>query len=803
MRWGLKPVILTRIIPILILGSIISVFFNSIMARSNDEKRIQDHILQRRMDLVLLSHLPSLRMYLTNLKLGLDEEAAFVQEDVQLYNLNYLRNLQPSFPHVLSAVSLQGRELLRIKDGKIQAPHQDFSASADAAMVKESVSGKILPLPVESGGIPGDYRIRDVYPVFGEINHQVMGCLVYEYQIPLDELTHHSRNVLFFNLLMGGAIVLIALVIINSQLEIVIKPLNHLTKVSQKMLAGNLTESIRVEGRGETRSLAAAFEALRGRLQHQIQELENNAKELETIIDFLPDATLILDSDKKVLFWNKALEEMTGVSREDLFGKGEMEYALPFYGKKRPMLINLAFEDGSDETIHEEYLAGYVELQHEKNIFSGNAWCSTTRGPKRLLSATACALIDDQGETKGAIECIRDITEHYETEQEKKQLEAQLLHARKMEAVGTLAGGVAHDFNNMLAVILGYAEMLLLGRSETDPQKTDIVEIAKAATRARDLTRQLLAFARKQTLEMKPLDLNSVILGLEKMLRRTLRENVQLEAHLSPNIRSMEGDVGQIEQIILNLAVNAQDAMPEGGALIVETADIVLDEAYALDHEDVTAGPYILMAVGDTGAGMDKQTLDRIFDPFFTTKELGRGTGLGLSTVYGIVKQHGGHITVYSEVGMGTTFRVYFPRSSRTTATTEEQSIERPVRGSETVLIVEDQEQMRAVTCSMLARYGYQVLQAADAETALNLEASHDGPIHLLVTDVVMPGMNGKELCERLLSRRRGVKALYMSGYTTNEIGRHGVLDPAVNFIQKPFSLTGFTSKVREVLDQP
>lgn len=243
--------------------------------------------------------------------------------------------------------------------------------------------------------------------------------------------------------------------------------------------------------------------------------------------------------------------------------------------------------------------------------------------------------------------------------------------------------------------------------------------------------------------------------------------------------------------------------MPEGGVLIVETADIFLDESYAQEHEDVRVGPYVMMAVGDTGTGMDQETLDRIFDPFFTTKELGRGTGLGLSTVYGIVKQHGGHITVHTEIGMGTTFRVYFPRSRRGVGAEEEHVAHRPVRGSETVLIVEDQEQTRAVTCSMLERYGYRVLQAADAESAMNLEASHDGPIHLLVTDVVMPGMNGKELCERLLGRRRGVKSLFMSGYTTNEIGRHGVLDQGVNFIQKPFSLTSFISKVREVLDQP
>ena len=361
---------------------------------------------------------------------------------------------------------------------------------------------------------------------------------------------------------------------------------------------------------------------------------------------------------------------------------------------------------------------------------------------------------------------------------------------------------MAHDFNNMLAAILGYAEMLMLELPRVGSHKSDLQEIVKAAERARDLTQQLLAFARKQTLELKPLDLNRIIGGLEKMLRRTLRENVAMSTHLSPHISAIEGDIGQVEQIILNLAINAQDAMPEGGTLLIETADVVLDELYVQTHEGATAGPHVMLTMSDTGMGMDEQTIRRIFDPFFTTKEMGRGTGLGLSTVYGIVKQHGGNITAHSEPGRGTKFQVYFPRSRKDPEAVEARMSGNGLQGSETILVVEDQEQVRAMACTMLKRFGYDVLEAADAESALQMEASHSGPIHLLVTDVVMPGMNGKELYDRLLEMGKGIKVLFMSGYTTNSIVHHGVLDEGVDFIQKPFSLADFMSKVRQVLEK-
>lgn len=412
-----------------------------------------------------------------------------------------------------------------------------------------------------------------------------------------------------------------------------------------------------------------------------------------------------------------------------------------------------------------------------------------------ILSSTP---LDPSDLSQGVTFTALDISDLKRAEAERIELEGQLMQMRKLESVGQLAGGVAHDFNNMLSPILGYAEMLRDDLPKDHPHAEDLLQIIRAAERARDLTRQLLAFARRQNLEIRPLRLNEVIRGFEKMLRRTIRENVSIETRLSDDGAIVNGDVGQVEQILLNLAINAQDAMPDGGALTIETSLETVGEHHPLRVKGVEAGSYVLMKVSDTGTGMAPETLSRIFDPFFTTKELGRGTGLGLSTVYGIVKQHFAH----SEPGCGSAFDVYFPRG--------ELWEELPVLGqedfstaggSETILLAEDQEQVRRMASEMLRRRGYRVLPCKDGESALVAAADHEGPIALLITDVVMGGMSGKDLHEALLASRPGIKVLFMSGYSSDLIGNHGVLQEGVAFIQKPFSLPVFMRKVRMLLD--
>jgi PAS domain S-box-containing protein len=388
---------------------------------------------------------------------------------------------------------------------------------------------------------------------------------------------------------------------------------------------------------------------------------------------------------------------------------------------------------------------------------------------------------------------------------ERHTLELQLRQSQKMEAVGRLAGGIAHDFNNLLMVISGYSEFLL-ERLGADPAlRTPAQEISSAAERASSLTRQLLAFSRKQMLAPKILDLNAVVTENLKMLTRMIGEDIDLVMVPDPNLAAVRADAGQIDQVILNLAVNARDAMPTGGKLTIETANVRLDEDYARTHAPLHPGDYVMLAISDTGMGMDAETQSHIFEPFFTTKGT-KGTGLGLSTVYGIIKQSGGYIWVYSEPGKGTTFKIYFPRvvaAEEAVAQTVQPQAEahKAEPGAETILLVEDEANLRYLARQFLEKQGYKVVEAADGAVALQIAVAHEGPIHLLLTDVIMPGMNGRELAQRVSEIRPNTKVLYMSGYTENVIGHNGTLDAGVRLLQKPFNLRDLKDLVREVLE--
>ncbi|MDB5306446.1 MAG: Blue-light-activated protein [Gemmataceae bacterium] len=384
-----------------------------------------------------------------------------------------------------------------------------------------------------------------------------------------------------------------------------------------------------------------------------------------------------------------------------------------------------------------------------------------------------------------------------------KRLEEQYRQAQKMEAVGQLAGGIAHDFNNLLTIINGYSDLLLQSLPPADPSRALLAEIHRAGERSAGLTRQLLAFSRRQVLAPRVLDLNAVVADTEKMLRRVIGEDVRLAIAPGHGLWPVRADSGQVEQVLLNLAVNARDAMPTGGRLTIETRNVELDDEYARAHPGARPGPHILLAASDSGCGMTPEVKARIFEPFFTTKGPGKGTGLGLATVYGIVTQSGGHIGVDSEAGVGTTFKVYLPRADGPVGGSKVRAgALAPPRGAETVLLVEDDPGVRALTRHILAGCGYTVVEAGDGDEAARAAVRHAGPIHLLVTDVVMPGQGGRAVAERLLERHPGLKVLYVSGYTDDAVVRHGVLHEAVNFLQKPFSPVALAHKVREVLDK-
>jgi two-component system cell cycle sensor histidine kinase/response regulator CckA len=385
---------------------------------------------------------------------------------------------------------------------------------------------------------------------------------------------------------------------------------------------------------------------------------------------------------------------------------------------------------------------------------------------------------------------------------ERLRLEEQLRQSQKMEAIGRLAGGVAHDFNNMLSVILSYGEILLADMKPGEPMRDEVEEIRKAGKRAADLTRQLLMFSRQQVLEPKVLDLNEILSGMEKMLQRILGADVDLVTMPASSLGRVRVDRSSIEQVIMNLAVNARDAMPTGGRLTMETSNVVLDDAYARSHLGAAAGRYVMLAITDTGTGMDQATLARIFEPFFTTKEVGKGTGLGLSTVFGITQQCGGGVWAESEPGKGTTFKVYLPRvDSEAEAANRLEAQPTSSRGAETILLVEDDDQVRAVARGILRRHGYHVIDARNAGEALLSAEKHAGRIHLLLSDVVMPQMSGPELAKRLAGTRPEMKVLCMSGYTDDSIVRHGVIEARFAFIQKPITPETLSKRVREVLE--
>ncbi len=419
---------------------------------------------------------------------------------------------------------------------------------------------------------------------------------------------------------------------------------------------------------------------------------------------------------------------------------------------------------------------------------------------ERVLISWANRILSDEKGIPSQFLCIgNDVTQV-------RSLEEQVRQSQKLEVVGRLAGGIAHDFNNILGVITGYSELALMDMPSEDPHRENIETVRQAAKRAASLTRQLLAFSRKQVLEPAVLNLNFIIQQLEKMLRRLIGEDIDLATTLDPRLAPVKVDPSQIEQVILNLAVNARDAMPRGGKLTIETANVDLDESYTAKHVGAIPGPHVMLAVSDTGMGMNENVLTHIFEPFFTTKEQGVGTGLGLATVYGIVKQSGGNIWVYSEEGRGTTFKIYIPRHKSEAALhdrvpfTEDSTV--VPGGSETILLVEDDETLRSSVTQVLKKYGYSTLEATSSDDAIRISETNMGTIHLLLTDVVMPGMSGRELAERLTRQRPEIRILFMSGYTDDAIIHHGVLESGMAFIQKPFTIENLMKKIRRVMEK-
>ena len=510
-------------------------------------------------------------------------------------------------------------------------------------------------------------------------------------------------------------------------------------------------------------------------LDGERQERERLLSQLQLQISRMPLGYLMTDRDFRYTRWNPAAERMFGFAEADVLGKHPFEFMVP--AAAQPLVAG----------IFEQIKLGDMNAHGESVSLTkdgGTVACEWHNTP----------IHDEAGAFLGVLSLAQDVTE-------RKKLADQLRQAHKMEAVGLLAGGVAHDFNNLLTVVLSCSEFVMDELPKSSPSYRDVEEIHRAGIRAADLTRRLLMFGRKQVLEPKVLDLNDVLSGVDQMLRRVVDEDVELMTIPGTALGRVLVDPGSIEQVIMNLVVNARDAMPTGGKVTMETANVTLDEAYAKTHLGAKPGPHVMLSVSDSGTGMDKATLARIFEPFFTTKENGKGTGLGLATVFGIVQQSNGTIWVYSEVGLGTTFKIYLPRVDAEAFVPITTPVQTRPRGEETILLVEDEDQVREVAHGILRRHGYQVLAARNAGEALLLCEQHPALIHLLVTDVVMPQMSGPSLAKRLALLRPDMKVLFISGYTDNAAIRHGVIDAKVAYLQKPLTAETLTRKVRGVLD--
>lgn len=505
------------------------------------------------------------------------------------------------------------------------------------------------------------------------------------------------------------------------------------------------------------------------------EKLRTSEERFRDFFEGAPVYCYIVSPEGLILDINKAALDALGYEKEELVGKQLMAIYPPEH---------LSTVQENIETWRKTGRLQEVEIQ-----------VVTKKGERRTVLLSASAVRNSKGKILYAISVQRDITD-------RKHLEEQFRQAQKMEAIGRLAGGVAHDFNNLLTVIKGTAQLSLYGLRQSDPLRKNIEEIMAAADRAAAFTTQLLAFSRRQVMEVKAIDINQLVQDLDKMLRRIIGEDIELVTFLQEGIGMVKADPRQIEQAIVNIAVNARDAMPEGGKLTIETANVDLDEEYARLHAGVRPGPYVMFSISDTGAGMSADVKERVFEPFFTTKDRGKGTGLGLSTAYGIVKQSNGHIWVYSEPGKGTTFKVYLPRVDEPVDERKEPSFGEAPRGNETVLVVEDEDAVRELAVRIIEKQGYKVLKAQDGGEALMLCEKYREPIDLILSDVIMPRMSGREVVERLLGIHPEAKTLYMSGYTDNVIIHHGVLDKGTKFIPKPFTVEDLARKVREVLDE-
>jgi PAS domain S-box-containing protein len=642
-------------------------------------------------------------------------------------------------------------------DGETLRP--DFRAAA-------SILSKAVPITTRTYDpetLAAYEQLNDVYAKPALVLRVLLPRRIY--------LQGQTSLVQFFLLLLAAGLVFGAMTLYLLERTVLSRVANLTESITEIGASGDLSGRLQVTGKDEIGYLGESINGMLEDLERTQVQRHADETRLGVMMEKMP--VVLWTTDKELRFTSSvgAGLEALGLRTNQVVGKSLFEY----FRTEDPEFPAIA--------AHRKALAGEpatFEIEWEK----------------RVMEAHVQILNSSDGEVEGVIGVALDITD-------RQHLADQLRQSQKMQAIGELAGGVAHDFNNLLMVVKGHSEMLLDRLPASSPLRHGIEQMQSASERAAGLTRQLLAFSRKQVLQPRVLDLNEVVAGMIKMVSRVIGEDIELMFLPGLKLGRVKADPSQMEQVVLNLVVNARDAMPSGGRLTIETSNVNLDRSYAAKHPGgMEPGPYVMLTVSDNGCGMDSKTQARIFEPFFTTKGQGKGTGLGLATVYGVVKQTGGFIWVYSEVGQGTTFKIHLPQvTSQVEKAAAENAPSRSAGGTETILFVEDEESVRELVRDYLTTTGYHMLEASDGIRALEVAAGHKGTIHMLITDVVMPRLSGREVATQIAAQRRGLKVLYISGYTDDSVFRHGVLEGGVAFLQKPFNLKTLAQKIREVLD--
>jgi PAS domain S-box-containing protein len=595
----------------------------------------------------------------------------------------------------------------------------------------------------------------------------------------LDEIDVAGNRAMVTLLSIGSGIFLIAAFLGWRVTRTIGGRLGRLDSAVRALGRGEFHQRVNVSGSDEIARLAQVFNDMSARVSHLYETLQRSEAQFRSLIENVSDFIVVLQADGVVRYASPSFEREAGEGGSVI-------------GKNLFDLVIREDRTGVEElltSVQKKGMPGEVETGPIESEFR----IQKRGGGVRTLEVSVMNLLQNPA-VSGIVLNARDVTE-------RRVLEEQLMRAQKMEAIGTLSGGIAHDFNNILTVILGHTEILLQALRSSRGECDHVKSIDEAGRRASALTRQLLAFSRKQVLQPKVFSLNSLIMDLDKMLRRLISEDIELETITDPELGVIKADPGQIEQVVMNLVVNARDAIKGGGRITIETANVTLDEEYVRSHAGAHVGPHVMLAVSDSGEGISPENLPHIFEPFFTTKEVGKGTGLGLSTVYGVVKQSGGNVWIYSQIGRGTTFKIYLPRVDEAEPVLAESVQPAVTSGAETVLLVEDEPALRDLIKYALTGHGFTVLDVPTPADALTLSRTHTSPLHLLLTDVIMPGMDGPALAKQMQKERPDIKVLYMSGYATNFIMHDGAVDPGTNFLEKPFHPRTLLNKVREVLD--